>query len=1070
MKLLEARIDGFGQLQGLTIRLDGPSVILYGMNEAGKSTLFGFIRTILYGFARRNQPAERQEPINGGTHGGQLLFEDEEGRIYIAERYASQNGGKLKLRRLDLADLQPEPESWLAQEEWERRFLGGTNEQLFRELYAITLTELQQVGALSHDELGRYLYHAGWENGKVIAAAEKKLQQEMEQLFKPRGFNQQMNKQLKTLEQTEQELRKQADAIQVYNELQREMEQINLELGQLDEELPHRQSSVQLAGKACAVRPLWLKQLELARERVGIAGAERITAEAEHSWQQLQKERSSRAYEYEQLGQEQLLIKQKREVILVDEALLARKEEAEAMLLESERMQLLREERIALLAELHADEEMLARLLGRIASSWGEQELRDLQLTVSDREYVRGQRQLEAAAGRSTERQNADLQAVMQQEREAAQLLAEAETELARAEAAAGGHTAIIGAAFLPQTSEAMRAAWNSCDAALREWELERLQVSAAREEAGQSFAGPLWIGAALAGGAAVALGAALLGGGAFPGAAGAAAALGALALALAALAQARGRRAAAARRPRRTRGPAPAAAREQRVRAALAALVSAPAEAAAALLAKPPQAAGAAREQLRAAAEARATALQRSEQLGAGRLELARRHARLRAAAGERREAAAAAAEEHAAAARQWRGWLEALALPDMSPDAALEVFELAEQALLRLQQRDRRAAKQAAADTQLAAFEARAAELCAPLPDAAHRLPAEPALALRLLQAELRRQAAAQEEAARLDERLQALQISIAAVQEQQQQLTSSSRQLILAAGFNNETEFAAILVHRARLEAIDHEMDKLEIEMTAGLSGQRMIELKQLMSVHDRDELEQLYSHLQRKTQQMEQSRAELLDRRGRLRQQLENLLQEEKHRGLLAVKEMTVAQITQDAERYAVLAISASLIRATKRIYEEERQPALLKLASEYVRRLTEGRYIRVLTTPDQPSIRLETFDNRLVDSALLSRGTAELVYLAMRLALAAERTAAAGMPLLLDDLFVNFDRERLQSVALLLGELSSTRQMILFTCHDHIREVLQSCIPHALQTQLPGRSRQLVSHLSPNDQE
>ncbi|MCK9859931.1 hypothetical protein CFI03_015220, partial [Paenibacillus sp. ATY16] len=475
------------------------------------------------------------------------------------------------------------------------------------------------------------------------------------------------------------------------------------------------------------------------------------------------------------------------------------------------------------------------------------------------------------------------------------------------------------------------------------------------------------------------------------------------------------------------------------------------------------------AREQLRAAAEARANALQRSEQLGAGRAELARRHARLRAAAGERREAAAAAAAERAAAARQWRGWLEAIALPDMSPDAALEIFELAEQALHRLQQRDRRAAKLAAANAQLAAFEARAAELCAAFPDAAQRLPAEPALALRLLQAELRRQAAAQEEAARLDERLQALQLALTAVGDKQQQLNSSIRQLTEAAGFHNEAEFAAVLVHRNRLEAIDNERNKLRIEIEAGMSEERLKELELLLTSHDGDELKQLCERLQSEAEQLERKRGDLLDKRGRLRQQLEHLLQEEKRRELLAVKEMTLARITEDAERYAVLAVSASLIRTTRRIYEEERQPALLKLASEFVRRLTEGRYSRVMTTPDQPSLRLETSDNRLVDSVMLSRGTAELVYLAMRLALAVERTAAAGMPLLLDDLFVNFDRQRLQAVAQLLGELSLSRQLILFTCHEHIRAALQNGIPHANQIELPGRSRPLVSHPSSDDQ-
>lgn len=1062
MKLLEARIDGFGQLTGLHCRLDSSAVILYGLNEAGKSTLFSFIKAMLYGFAKRNNLVERQEPVNGGAHGGQLLFESAAGERYLIERYADRGGGKLKLRRLGVEGIEGE-ESWLSQEEWERQFLGGTNERLFRQLYAVTLTELQEAGALSGDELGRYLYHAGWEGGKAIAAAEKRLAQEMESLFKPRGANQQMNRQLKALEHTEAALRKQADGITAYNQLKRQLELIDQELELLEEELPNKQGHLQLLDKANAVRLDWLRRLELQQEREGIAEAGRITAEAEHRWLELHRERAQLNEQLEALYLSCQLLTLQHDAIVIDEQLLETAEEVEAVLQESERIQHLQQERVELIRELRADDEVIGRYLSRISGDWTEEQLRSLRITVADREYVRGVKALEAEAGRLEERLNAELYTSAEQEREAAQAIAETDAEQARLDAAQGSG----GVEFVPRTREALRAAWNACDAALREWELERLRGAAA-PEAGRSGAGPLWAGAAAAGGAALALGAAALAGGGDAGTASAAgaAALGAAALALAGLALLRSRQ--QRRKPRqRGRGRALGAlqAREQRGAAALAALVREPAQAAAALQAQGGAASAAAaqehaqavaqvREQLRAAVDARLEALHASERISAARIELARRHARLRAAALERREAAAAAAQERAAAARQWRGWLEALALPPgMSPDAALEVFELAEQALLRLEQRERHAAKKAAAEARIAAFEAQAASLCAAYPEAAHKQAADPALALRLLQAEQRRQAAAQVQAASIAERLKEQHLSIQTAEARLMQSKESAATLVQQADMPSEAAFAAGLQHRSRLAAIDAELSKLTIELTAGMNGQRLTELEQLLAGYDEAELQSMRLLAIEAAEKAQSERTDKLDARGRLRQQLEHLLQEDEQRLLLADKEMIIAQLERDAERYAVLSVSSGLIRATRRIYEEERQPVVLRLASGFVQQLTEGRYKRVLTAPGNSSIRLETAELRIVDSVMLSRGTAEQVYLAMRLALAVESAQAAQLPLLLDDLFVNFDKARLQAAAKLLVPLCQQRQLILFTCHEHIRDMLMDKLPEALLYEL-----------------
>ena len=72
MKINGLEIDGYGIWTGLKLEglCDGLNV-LYGPNEAGKTTLLQFIRSVLYGFS----PARRRyfPPLRGGRPGGSAV-------------------------------------------------------------------------------------------------------------------------------------------------------------------------------------------------------------------------------------------------------------------------------------------------------------------------------------------------------------------------------------------------------------------------------------------------------------------------------------------------------------------------------------------------------------------------------------------------------------------------------------------------------------------------------------------------------------------------------------------------------------------------------------------------------------------------------------------------------------------------------------------------------------------------------------------------------------------------------------------------------------------------------------
>lgn len=74
---------------------------------------------------------------------------------------------------------------------------------------------------------------------------------------------------------------------------------------------------------------------------------------------------------------------------------------------------------------------------------------------------------------------------------------------------------------------------------------------------------------------------------------------------------------------------------------------------------------------------------------------------------------------------------------------------------------------------------------------------------------------------------------------------------------------------------------------------------------------------------------------------------------------------------------------------------------------------------------------------------LSQGTVDELYFALRLALFETIVPEENSPpLVLDDVFVNFDDERMKRALDLLLEKSRERQIILFSCHSREAEYLK----------------------------
>lgn len=143
--------------------------------------------------------------------------------------------------------------------------------------------------------------------------------------------------------------------------------------------------------------------------------------------------------------------------------------------------------------------------------------------------------------------------------------------------------------------------------------------------------------------------------------------------------------------------------------------------------------------------------------------------------------------------------------------------------------------------------------------------------------------------------------------------------------------------------------------------------------------------------------------------------------------LANLETQMRTVTQGwlTDRLTSRWISATLVAASG-----DRLPRIVDRASEYYAQLTENRYTKLELTSE--TLRVQRADGTWLPVGQLSRGTAEQLDLAMKLAFAVVMQAQAAMPLVIDDGLVNFDARRRQAAYALLLTLSQHLQIILLT--------------------------------------
>ena len=190
-------------------------------------------------------------------------------------------------------------------------------------------------------------------------------------------------------------------------------------------------------------------------------------------------------------------------------------------------------------------------------------------------------------------------------------------------------------------------------------------------------------------------------------------------------------------------------------------------------------------------------------------------------------------------------------------------------------------------------------------------------------------------------------------------------------------------------------------------------------------------------QRSPEETHQALEQVLLRLDGLRTRLNQAQGALKSMGDPAVLSARQEELSQSLARrtleYDALELAMKTMAEANARLQERFSPELNRLAGEYLARLTDGQYQSVsLSRELEGSVRGR--EELLPHSALyLSRGTADQLYLAVRLAICC-LCLPERPPIFLDDALTAFDERRLQAALKLLRELGQEQQLLLFSCH------------------------------------
>lgn len=1041
MKIQGWFIEGFGTFHQHHVQdlPDGLTVFL-GPNEAGKSTTLAFLRGMLFGFPKGREADRRYDPLRGGRHGGRA-FLAHGGSEWTLERVISPRP-QFQLRDADGRE---------GSEDDLRRLLGHADKNMFRNVFAFSLAELQDFNSLNGDGIRDRIFNAGLQGaGRTAGESITQLRTQADAIYKPRGRQSLIHDLLGRLTDTRRRLDVARREVAGYAAACEAEKALAAQLLELQAERSQAQARLEDTKTLLKAWPLFYDRLTAQQALADFGPVRTAPSRAEERLSELTTQVKATQQRLAELQAAQAEARRRLAALKPDEPALALAARV-APLYDS------RSAYRAWLSELaEADhqrrmaDERVAEVLRELGPDWDAARLDAFDTSLLQEEEIRRWAQRLAQADQAI----AEARSRLEQRQQAAETAAEDVDALERqavtgasqdAELLTRQEQAVLQLRAALSALVERRAALGMDDARIFAFE-ETLRAQSVRPEAST----PAWLRPACWG-----LSAMLLLAGAWRAIESdmvSAGVLVATALLVGTVGWFVGRRAEAP--PMDTSGLKEklqkARAAQESNRQALQRIEADIARLAGLLeLAVPPSSAEV--DHCLRQIDDQRRKLDVAEQV-ADRLKSA--IARRDAATTRHAEAAAALAQAETAQQaeqRTWAQWKHERAIPAaLSADGVITFLtkvRAGRDTLRALREKEALVERHHAA---IAAFEAQARPLFAePGPTGEALVGAIEALQRRISEA-----LETEKGRAALTEQLAQLQPAADAAQAETAKQTGLLQALFAEAGAQDEAGFRQqiqIAGEQVKLQQVVAQCEQ-NIALQLG-HGARAQALLTRLGEGDVNAWRQELGELEARADAGQTAYDQAIRNHRDAETHRESLEQSADIVALDNEQQMLLSELSRLARQWRVLALAEAMVAETRQRFERERQPAVLGHAARMFERVTAGQYGGLLQQDNGIAV-LDAQGGRR-DPGALSTGTAEQLYLCLRLGLAREfARQTCDLPLIMDDVMVNFDPERARAMAGAIVDFAREHQVFLFTCHPATAELLQALEPATRVVTMP----------------
>ncbi len=1062
MRIAEMFLDGFGIFHGISLKdLNAGITVFEGYNEAGKTTLMSFIRAVLFGFEGRKSGNNRYEPARGGRHGGTLVVMTEDGKQFRVDRSDAGSRGQVKVTNVSPFQQTVLDPKETKDEELLLQLMYGTSKFLYHNVFAFGISELERLDTLQADEVNNHIYTVGMGTGLTpLSTVLNALEHEQGQLFKPGGKKPAINQLVQRLDETHGIIRELQTLPDDYYGLRDRLVVLDREISQYQRQLEEAKRQANWGESLVKARPDWERLQVVQQELKDLPTVESFPAGGVERFEQLSRSEASVEVRLDETKRAIAKAEERREELRPDSRILAHQADIEALEELRGRSNGLLEALLDLRSRAAFRRKVLDEILTRLGPTWNDARLDRFEATIPIRERIRGFRD----------------ELVSQKQEVLEALRSQEEVNKTRKEKESALERLQEKLEYLTSLQMPDRPPLEEREQALRQWFQfqHRLELAQQHHQDVQGQATALeeqilthkkemvitenqkglspWV--------LVILGIVFVIPSTFSGfqqeffSAIILATAGILAVGLLAWwrhdlhsqREARLHKLRSHFKMLLTRledlqqEQSQMNQEEQRLEKEMNMLSQ---HTLGTELSRPDSAEAAfrtleAERRLTERQEDLNLRIQAEEETLVKVLEKSEAASKIRKQAEQSRDVA-----QHA-----WATFLTSMGLSEeLTPDGALEVLSGAERAQVQLGEwRD--------VTSELQRLEVQAEDTTTKINSILQKCGWSPVSladtpsSLMALRKALDESLSASLELDRLNqmikEKLSELEIGKAEKARSVEQLNA----LLKAGGAHDPETFRRRAVLHARQVELQGQQRQLEVALRIHVgSPERYQEMEGILSLRNRAELEQELEDINREEQQrLGEILTKHLQEKGRVEQQIQNLEQKERLSATLLERQSLLAQLDQQAQRWAAKAICQYLLEKARQIYEKERQPAVLREASKFFNIMTNGRYTRVMVPFGEMRLEVETANGKAQTTDRLSRGTAEQLYLAMRLAFVREYAKHAGpLPLVVDDIFVNFDPNRAKAAIKVFGEISVTHQILVFTCHPHVSKWFQETL-------------------------